>query len=164
MKKGLEKIKIPKGFTTLPYFSNGDFSMHQLIEHLLEQTGPAKVVLSSFSITEVAIRTFQRLMENGTIQSMACLFDFTVRRHKLGLLFFARNVISTIAIAKCHAKVVLIYNGKYYITVVSSANLNINDKLEAGVISTDTNIFDLCFEQLFASIDNGMKISKDEFE
>jgi len=137
--------------------------MHQLIEHLLEQTGPAKVVLSSFSITEVAIRTFQRLMEQGTIQSLACLFDFTVRRHKLGLLFFARNVISQISIAKCHAKVVLIYNGKHYVTVVSSANLNINDKMEAGIISTDTAIFDYFYTKLIEGISGGIEVTSDEF-
>jgi len=163
MKKGLEQIQVPEPGNNTPYFSDGEFSMHQLIEHLLEQTGPAKVVLSSFSITEVAIRTFQRLMESRTIQSMACLFDFTVRRHKLGLLFFASSVISRIAITKCHAKIVLIYNGKHYITVVSSANLNINDKIEAGVISADSKIFDFYFNHLVAAIDKGLEITQDEF-
>lgn len=163
MKAALEQITLPEPGNSIPYFSDGEFSMHQLIEHLLNQTGPAKVVLSSFSITEVAIRTFQRLMESGTIQSMACLFDFTVKRHKAGLLFFANNVISNIAISKCHAKVVLLYNGKHYVTVVSSANLNINDKLEAGVISTSPNMFDICFKQLTTSINNGMKVTQNDF-
>ncbi len=163
MKKGLEQIQVPEPGNNIPYFSTGEFSMHELIEHLLEQTGPAKVVLSSFSITEVAIRTFQRLMEKRTIQSMACLFDFTVRRHKLGLLFFASNVISRIAITKCHAKIVLIYNGKHYITIVSSANLNINDKIEAGIISTDTKIFDFYYNHLIAEIATGLQINEHGF-
>jgi hypothetical protein len=163
MKNTLEQIKIPKQEKTIPYFSDGEFSMHQLIEHVIEQTGPAKMALSSFSITEVAVRTFQRLIENKQIQSLACLFDFTVRRHKLGLLFFANNIVTKIAIAKCHAKVIVIYNAKYYVTIISSANLNINDKLEAGIISTDREIFDKTFTQLKKSIDKAMQISKDEF-
>lgn len=159
----LDSIKLPVNSNIKPYYSEGDFSMHQLIEHLINQMGEVSVVLSSFSITELAVRTFYRLIEQKKIKQISCLFDFTVKRHKVSLLFFISNVVKNIAIAKCHAKIVLLYNDKQFISVISSANLNINDKIEAGIISSNKQTFDFFYNKLTHSISKGIKINNDEF-
>ena len=147
----------------IPLASDGDWSMHHLLEYLMEKSGPAEVWISSFSITEVAVRTFLNLHEKGLIRELHCLFDFTVKHHKVGLLFFASNIVSEIAIDKCHAKLILIRNEKFTITVIASANFNINDKKEVAVIHFSQWFFDFYHQQLSQWIESGIKISAGEF-
>lgn len=153
-----------KGSEVIPIASDGEWSMHQLLEYLLGISGPAKVWISSFSVTEVAIRTFLNLHDSGLLQELHCLFDFTVKRHKVGLLFFANNVSTEIAIDKCHAKLILIQNENFTITVVGSANFNINDKKEVAVIHFGKWFFDFYHALLTGWIASGLKVSNDEFK
>jgi HKD family nuclease len=126
---------------TVPYYSEAEFSMHDLLELLIELTGPASVKITSFSITEVAIRAFHRLSDERKITDLKCIFDHTVRMHRLGLLFFALNVTSEIALTKNHAKIILIENDEWKLTVISSANFNVNDKIEAGIVTGCSDIY-----------------------
>lgn len=149
---------------TIPFASAGDFSMHELLEWLLQTTGPAAVHISSFSISEVAIRSFFRLMESNTILQLECLFDLSVKRHKLGLLHFANNIASSIAISKNHAKFILLKNENWQLVVMGTANFQVNDKNEVGIISTDPVLFKF-YTQIFSDwFTKGMKITSDEFE
>lgn len=143
--------------------SDADWSMHQLLEFVLRKTGPAKVSLSSFSITEVAVRTFLTLKEEGLIQQLDCLFDMTVKRHKVGLLFFTSNVANNIWISKCHAKLILIENEEHSFCVVGSPNFNINDKKEVIVIHKDRWFFDFYRETLAGWMNEALRIDPDEF-
>ena len=144
--------------------SDNDFSTHELIAHLLEQTGPARVRISSFSITETAIRSFIRLQEEGLITSLTCLIDLSVKRYRIGLLFFASNVVNEIGMTNIHAKMVFIENENWKVVVVTSANLNNNDKKEAGVIIS----IPWHYQSLLAHYENwyseSLKVTPDEFE
>jgi len=148
---------------TFPFASEGEFSMHELMEFLLEKTGPATVRVTSFSITEAAVRSFLHLMETGVILRLECLFDLSVKRHKLGLLYFVNNVASSIALAKCHAKLILIENRDWKISVVGSANFQVNDKIEAGVISTRPEFLQFYWSRFTLWFLKGISITRDEF-
>lgn len=163
MKDSLKNLKLEQN-KTFPYFSDGEFSMHELFEHVLTQTGPAEIAISSFSIAEVAVRTFFRLAEIGIITNMKCLFDLGVKRHKLGLLFFSMNVVSSISLSKNHSKMILISNDQWCVSIISSANFNINDKKEVWIISADQDIFCKCQDKYTEWFESGLKVSIDEFE
>jgi hypothetical protein len=158
--EGIQEIKQN---VTFPFASEGTFSMHELLEFLLTKTGPASVRITSFSITEAAVRSFLNLMEAGVILRLECLFDISVKRHKLGLLYFVNNVASSIALAKCHAKLILIENDKWRISVIGSANFQVNDKIEAGVISTQPGFLKFYWNRFTLWFLKGILISKDEF-
>lgn len=148
---------------TVPFYSDSEFSMHELLEFLLLHSGPARVSISSFSVSEIALRSFVRLCENGSITHLRCLLDISVRRHRLGLLFFAAHIVSEIGLAKNHAKIILIKNQACRWVVVGSANLNLNDKIEAGIVSRDPALvafFDLHFDNSFSK---SLKVTADEF-
>jgi len=157
---GIQKITRD---VTFPFVSEGEFSMHELLEFLLEKTGPAKVSITSFSITEAAVRSFLYLMETGIILHLECLFDLSVKRHKLGLLNFANNIATSIALAKCHAKLILIENDNWSVSVIGSANFQVNDKIEAGVISTRPEFLQFFRDRFTCWFLKGLLISKDEF-
>lgn len=141
-----------------PFFSEGLWSMHDLMLYLLEITGPAKVLLSTFSISEAAIRSINLAIEKGFITEIHCLFDHTIRKHKLGLLFFASNIVSDIAITSNHSKLILIENDEWNISVVGSANMTPNPRKEAGVIFTTASTFDFYHSHLVKSISEGIPI------
>lgn len=147
----------------IPYVSDAEFSTHELITHILHETGPAQVRISSFSITETAIRSFLRLQESGLITSMKCLFDLSVKRYRLGLLFFASNVINQIGMTNIHAKMAFIENENWKVVVITSANLNINDKKEAGVIISMPWQYQYMLEMYEKWFDESLKVSPDEF-
>ena len=163
MKDSLKELKLTKN-SNHPYWSDSDFSMHELLECLLEQTGPAVVRISSFSITEIAIRAFTNLKDRGLITGLKCLFDFTVRQHRLGVLFFAANVITHIALCKCHAKLILIENDEWKVAVVGSANFNVNDKKEVGIISAVHSIYEKFSKKYDEWFAEALIVEKDEFE
>jgi len=163
MKDSLKELKLEKN-KTIPYFSDGEFSMHELLEHLLTQTGNARVSISSFSVTEIAVRTFLRLTESGLIKSLHCLFDLNVKRHHLDMLYFTSNVVSSIGLTKNHSKMILISNDHWRIVVVSSANFNVNDKKEVGIISTERNIYNQCLQKFKIWFHSSIKIDRDDFK
>lgn len=162
MKNSLENIRLLNQ-TNIPFWSEGNFSMHELLQHLLEQTGAASVRISSFSISESALRSFVYMSEKGLIKSLSCLFDLTVKQHRLSLLFFASNVTTSISLTKCHAKLILIENEQCKVAVIGSANLNVNDKKEVGIISTEDAIFSMFSKKYDEWFNDALTIEKDGF-
>ena len=148
---------------TVPYYSNAEFSSHDVLEFLLSVTGPASVRISSFSLSEISLRSFVRLLDGGLIMDLRCLLDLSVKRHRLGLLFFAANIQSNVALAKNHAKIILVENERYAWVVVGSANLNQNDKIEAGVASGSPEIYSYFSDAFNQSYEQGLKVTADEF-
>lgn len=158
----LEEIQIQQNKNT-PYASEADFSTHELVNHLLKQTGPAAVRISSFSITEIAIRSFLNLRESGMITELTCLFDMTVKRHRPGILYFALNIVNEVRLTKIHAKLIFIDNIDWNLVVVTSSNLNVNDKMEVGLIISNPKEYQFysdCFDKWF---NDALKIDPDEF-
>jgi hypothetical protein len=164
---GLSKrLQIPKieQNKTIPLFSDGEYSMHDLLESILDITDSASVSIASFSVTETALRRLHRLMEEGKINSLRCLFDYNVKRFTLELLFFASNITSEIGLDKNHSKIILISNENWNISVIGSANFNVNDKKEACILSTEAHIFEATksvYEEWFA---HSLKVTEHEFK
>lgn len=134
------------------YVNFGQWSIHELLAHLLEFTGPADVMVSSYSLSETAIRSFVHLLDGGKILSLKCLFDVSTKKNKLGLLMFAGNVASKVYISPNHAKLISIKNDNITVIVNTSANLTTNRRNEAGCIITDqflASSFQLAITELF---------------
>lgn len=142
-----------------PFFSEGLWSMHDLLLYLLHITGKAEIWLSTFSISEAAIRALFTAGENGLIDRIHCLFDHTIPKNKLSLLFFAHNVVTDIAISANHSKIILLENDTWKVTVVSSANMTPNPRKEAGVLFTVPDVFDLYKAHLVRSISEGIPVN-----
>ena len=124
----------------IPFWSNGNWSMHQLLEYVLAFTGPAKVFLTAFSLSEEPVRKLLLLKDAGQITELRCLFNDQLKRFKTDILVFSSNVADEIRTVPVHAKVILI-EGRFNVMIIGSANLNRNDRYEAGVICSDQEAF-----------------------
>lgn len=124
------------------FYTRGAFDLVQLVLYILKQTGPADVVIASYSIAEQTLKTLLRMVETGEILSIRFLIDNRVR--SISPKPFDFLVTSFPDCYRClalHAKVALIGNADWQITVIGSQNATHNPKLERGIIHTDPNIY-----------------------
>lgn len=124
------------------FYSNGAFNLVQLMLYVLKQTGPAHVFLSTYSIAEDSISTLRRYVDDGTILSIRFLIDNRVR--SISPKPFAHLIASFPDAYRCtslHAKVALISNDDWHVSIVGSQNATHNPKLERGIIHTSEDIW-----------------------
>jgi len=124
----------------IPYVSLGDWSTHDLLFFLFEQTGPARVWFTTWAISEYAIRQLYQFVEHGMILQLKGIFDYRNGVRKPAELQFLQQITTEIKPAKCHAKVTVIENDKWGISIVGSANFTRNPRIEAGVLFTCRNV------------------------
>ena len=122
------------------YASLGDWSTHDLLFFLLEQTGPARVYFTTWAISEYAIRQLYQFIEHGLIIELKGIFDYRNGIRKPAELQFLQKITTDIKAAKCHAKVTVIENDQWGISVVGSANYTRNPRIEAGVLCCDKTV------------------------
>ncbi len=118
----------------LPFVSLGDWSTHDLLFFLLEQTGPARVYFTTWALSEYAIRQLYNLIEQGMILELKGIFDYRNGIRKPAELQFLEKISTEIKPAKCHAKVTVLENDNWGISIVGSANYTRNPRIEAGVL------------------------------
>ncbi len=133
--------KIPTDGDRSYFFSDGTWSMYELIDYILDHIPPSDVILTSFSLSEDSVRHLLHLKETGKIKSITALFDPSVRKTKTPLLYFADKVFDKIRLHANHTKIVLFENSINPLVLSGSANLGKNRRLETGVIDTDKTVF-----------------------
>lgn len=124
------------------FYTRGAFDLVQLVLYILKQTGPADVVISSYSISESTLKTLRKMVDKGEITSIRFLIDNRVR--SISPKPFDVMIHSFPGCYRClalHAKVALISNSEWKISVIGSQNATHNPKLERGIIHTDPNIY-----------------------
>jgi hypothetical protein len=134
------------------FYSWGNFNLVRLISYLIKQTGPAHVFMTSYSFSQKSIEQLQHKISKGEILSFRIILDNRVRvmspkPFQMIASSFNYRCISV------HAKVALIWNDNWKITIVTSQNATDNPKLERGTIFTDLQVFNF-----------DLKVLENEFE
>lgn len=140
------------------FYSNGAVNLVQLMLYVLRQTGPAHVFLSSYSIAEDSVSTLRRYVDDGTILSIRFLIDNRVR--SISPKPFAHLITSFPDSYRCtslHAKVALISNEGWHVSIVGSQNATHNPKLERGIIHTSEDIWRFDNNIMYEQFDKGAK-------
>jgi hypothetical protein len=121
----------------LPSFAK--WSMHDMLAHILEQTGPAQVWITSWTITEEPVRTILEHMEQGRITSLRALFSERVEAMNPAAHQLARFNLQ-VHLTKIHAKCIVVLNDTWGVTVSGSANFTRNPRIEKYVICTHRDL------------------------
>lgn len=129
------------------FYSWGNFNSLRLIFYLLKQTGPASIIMCTYSISPRSIDGLIRRKTDGTLKDVRFLVDNRVRSisPKPFALLAANFDYRCISV---HAKVTCIYNDDWKITVITSQNATDNPKLERGIIFTDAETFEFDYNIL----------------
>lgn len=141
----LERVKkILKPIACAPvqaYFSS-EFQLYHLLEFILEQTGPANVILTTFSVSEEFVRKLLQMKESGLIQTLAVIADHRTAVKALRLTLFTNNIAEELLLGNNHAKVILVENRNWKVSVVTSQNQTRGNRIECGMICTHPEIYD----------------------
>lgn len=123
--------------TIVKYKSQGSWSMHELVSYILEQTGPADVYLSTWTISEDPARCLFNLKQKGLIRSLSCLFDYRIKVRAGEAFQLISSIADNIKLLKCHAKAAVIINDDHAVSVIGSSNFSKNPRVEAGTVFID---------------------------
>jgi len=134
------------------FYSHGNFNLIRLVLYILKQTGPADLFVTSYSFSRKSIEQINNRITNGSITSFKMIIDNRVR----SLSPKPFQMIKASFNYRCtaiHAKVALIWNDEWKISVTTSQNATDNPKLERGTIFPDEKVFNF-----------DLKVLENEFE
>lgn len=120
-----------------PYCSGGEWSTHDLIFFLLSKIGPSNLTAATWSVSEAATHKLIEKMEDGLITGTHFLVDWRVRVRTPAFLAVAKHRFSDVRVGNCHAKIFVLDNPGWTVSVVGSANFTNNPRIEAGHLSTN---------------------------
>ncbi len=129
------------------YYSFGNFNLVRLIMYLLKQTGPVHLFMTSYSFSNKSIQQLQNHIENDKLLSFQLLIDNRVR----SISPKPFQMIASCFNYRCtsvHAKIALLWNENWKISIVTSQNATDNPKMERGIIFTDPAVFDFDHKNL----------------
>lgn len=119
-----------------------------ILKWILEQTGPADVQMTSFSISEEFLRRIFFIEKENLVRSLDIVLDFKATNKTLILWPFIAQTVKNCYLADNHSKLLLVSNENWKVSVVMSQNLTRGNRYESGFISTDRNLFDNLHLQL----------------
>lgn len=120
----------------------GQFSLLDLVEAVLDITGPAAVTCTTWTIGHYDLDAIRQLHETGTITDVRVLMGNHHARGQANALDVARIFgPEAVRSSKTHAKFVLIGNAEWDVTVQASMNLNLNRRFEQFHVTDDPGVY-----------------------
>lgn len=145
--------------------TRGQFSLVDAIEHVLEQTGPAAVVLSSWTAASADVDYLFAFVGDGRVSSLRLVIDasFPGRNPDVCAAIRERFGDGAIRLARAHAKFVTIRNDRWSIVLLTSMNLNENPRVEFLEVLDDGGLADYLeryVEELYTMTDDGEQFGR----
>ena len=125
-------------------FTKGQFCCINILEHVLNQTGPADVVVCTWSAASGDIRAAHQMLALNKIKSLRFIVDYSFKSRKPK---FCDELIDkfggdAIRVTSIHAKFMMVRSDTYNLVIRTSMNLNFNPRFENFEISDDKNMYD----------------------
>lgn len=137
------------------FVTGGRWSAHELRAFILKQTGPARVFISTWAMSEDSSRLLLTAIETGLITELNCIFDRRLPVRKPGIMQLAQQICTRISLVDCHAKITVIQNNDWKVTIIGSANDTNNKRIEAGVLLTNPDVALFHERWMMEQINNG---------
>lgn len=124
--------------------TKGQFSLLDILRHVLDCIGPAHVLFSTWRVSLSDAENVNLLFEDRRILSVRCMLDRSCGMKQAG--FQARMLemfgAGSITCTRTHAKWLLARNAEWNIAIRSSMNLNRNPRFEQFDIDDDAVVCD----------------------
>lgn len=124
--------------------TNGAFGLLEIVEVILEQTGPADLTFAMWASSEDGCDLLAAMLHDGRLRSVRGLFDhrMKINKPKAAAVLKELTGASAIRFCPCHAKVAVIRNDSWAVTVLGSANYNTNPRIEVEAIVEARDVAD----------------------
>ena len=100
-------LKPIAGHPVQAYLDNR-LQLYDVLEFILEYTGPADILVSTFSTGEEFLRRLYRLRESGRVTHATLIADLKAASKTVQLWQFMRSVFSEVFLTENHSKVLLV--------------------------------------------------------
>jgi hypothetical protein len=122
--------------------TGGAFSLVDVLVHVLDTTGPARVDLSTWTAASADISFAGALLREKRIERLRFLVDFSFPSRQPSYCAALRATFGedAIRVSKNHAKFVLVRNASWNVVVRTSMNLNENRRFETVELSDDVGL------------------------
>jgi len=137
-------------------FTDGNFSLIDLIYALLQKIGQSDIVICTWSAGIKDSHNIKWMLDTKLIRNIKIITDMSFPSRKknysiaLDNLFGAENI----RMARVHAKFVLMQNDNWNIVVNTSMNLNANKTIENFQVIDDRELFDFMMSYTNVHFDN----------
>ena len=122
------------------FWTFGRYAMHDIISYVCRQIGPCNVTACTWAITEKAVTQILSRMKDGLIKEFRLWIDPRVKvRNPVPLQMC--TAYFPVTIAPVHAKVAVIWNDEWRLSVSGSLNFTTNPQPERGVIQVIDHVF-----------------------
>ena len=122
-------------------YLNSGIQLYHVIEWVLNQTGKSDICIMSYSISEEFIRKIWTLKQMDLIGNVSLIIDSKAAQKTQSLMKLINNIFSFVCFRKTHAKVVLISNSQYYVTITGSQNATRGNREESGIVTTSEETY-----------------------
>jgi hypothetical protein len=125
--------------------TRGQFSMIDLVQHVLREVGPASVSVWTWAIADYEVEVMTGLMASASITSGRLIVDRSAERRSVGTIdgWRARFGVDAVRVCKTHAKIARVWNERFKVLLRGSMNLNCNPRFEQADITEGGPDFDL---------------------
>lgn len=144
--------------------TKGQFSISDVVQHCLTETGPATVDIATWTAALGDIKRAENLLRDGRITRIRFVVDPSFKSRKPE---FCKALVDTfgdgcIRTVNSHAKFAIIRNDRWNLAIRTSMNLNPNPRLENFEISDDAELagfFTRIVDEVFRNFDKSVNFS-----
>lgn len=129
-------------------FTKGQFSMVDLLEAVLERTGEADVVVSTWTAASQDLQRCLLFLQKDLARTMLWLVDLSFERRVPEFALRLKEMFgeASVRIIPSHCKFMLVRNKDWHIVIQTSMNLNHNPRLENFWICDDKDFYGSYYE------------------
>lgn len=126
--------------SVINFWSFGRYAMHDVINYIIRKIGPCVVSACTWAISEKAVQLILNRMLDGLITDFRLWIDPRVKVRNPTPLAMCLNKFPVV-ISPVHAKVALLENANWKVSVCGSLNFTTNPQPERGVIQTFESVY-----------------------
>ena len=143
MKRSAQITDILRPLADHPYqaYLNDCLQVADVLQWILDQTGPADIRISSFSISEEFLRRIYFIGRKKLVRSLDIILDHKATNKTLILWPFIAQTVRHCYLSTNHSKVLLVENDDWHVAMVTSQNLTRGNRYESGFLTTDPAVF-----------------------
>lgn len=125
--------------------TRGQFSMIDVIHHLISEVGQCQASVWTWAIADYEVEAFGALLNNNKITGATLVIDLSAEKRNADLIGKWRDRFGTESVRVCknHAKIARIWTPKYKLLARGSMNLNFNPRFEQLDVTEGGADFDL---------------------
>jgi len=125
--------------------TRGQFSMVDMIHHVLAEIGPAEISCWTWAVAEYETEMIESMLTSGMITGGTLLVDASCDKRNPHILERWRQRFGekSVRVCKNHAKIARVWNGKRRVLLRGSCNLNFNPRFEQCDVTEGGEDFDM---------------------